>query len=764
MMFATATDLGAFFSAAACALTLGCSVDSRKPLATDGLPNPSEGELQTGGVLDAAPDAAGGGAEDMQALLPLDDTTAQLSVGRECEAEARDCSDSGEPRFCDPGGRWQIDVPCDLDNPACFEGGCFLCAPGALRCNEAGVPETCSPEGTSWQPGSPCGGESPVCVPETGVCGQCSAGSRRACVEEAGNCASGQQLCQDDSRWGPCDIQPQLADSCVPGDDASCDGQPNGGCACTVDVACGHEEEIGICRRGSSACSNAVLGTCQGAINPAERDCTSPFDNDCDGVPDSTLDATCECQPNAVEECDEHVGLDGVGICRAGTRTCVTAAGGVASRWGACQGATAPRARDCRSNLDNDCNGRPDNALDTSCICVPNTQRDCGADPSSFGCARGTQTCEALDGGSRSNWGQCRFAPVTEGTTCDDANVLTVSDHCEQGRCEGRPWGDLATGNGGVCVIRSGGVPYCWSSIGATRTSMPQRVTLPEAARSLSVGARQACAVGDSGALRCWGSNDAGQLGTGNLVSAPPSAPASVSGITSARLSVAGAEGTAALDSSGTPRFWGGLPAAIFLSTNPSFRPLSPVPVNGVGGAIMLALGARHACSLLPDNQVYCWGQNEFLQRGGGEQTSTASGTIVPNVTDAIFVEAGSTSTCVVRVTGQVRCWGSLGCPNAGCAPADVPQLPNARQVSIGGGTACALRADGSVVCWGQVAPPQGGMVQQVTVPVAMAGLNDIVLLGASDELDGHCALRSDGEVLCWTPSLPVQAVMGLPD
>lgn len=527
-----------------------------------------------------------------------------------------------------------------------------------------------------------------------GVEDACSPGSARACMAALGNCASGRQDCDADGAWGPCSIAPQRADSCVPGDDASCDGTPNGGCACSADVSCGPELEVGICRRGLSTCSAGVLGVCLGATYPSTRDCSSPEDNDCDGVADNTIDA--------------------------------------------------------------------------SCRCAPGSQTDCGPSPDSFGCARGTQTCELASGGTESRFGQCTFTPVADGTSCDDLDLLTLQDACQQGRCAGTALGRLAVGNAGVCAIRSGGAAFCWEGIGieATRGSAPVRIALPGPARSVGVGARQACAVLESGELWCWGSNDAGQLGTGDLVAAPPSEPSQVASLPSARMVVPGAEGTAALDASGNALLWGGLPSTVYLSTDATFRSLVPVPIDGVSGASMLALGARHACALLGTGAVYCWGQNEFLQLGSGEQVAQPSARVVPGLGDAVFIAAGNTATCVVRESGEVTCWGNLGCSSAAAAcvaPVTVPNLDDARQVSVGNNTACALRATGSVVCWGVVASAAGG-TQTVVTPVAIAGISDAVALAATDEVHGgQCALLANDDIVCWSADIALGAVAPLP-
>lgn len=736
----------------------------------------SEGEGESPSLEDVESDAGDrpqpanseGGDVPTSSESSLPAATAPVAV---CLPGARRCSADGNPQYCDVNGGWQSDAPCPLERASCVDGACVLCSPGSRRCGETGIPEACALDGSAWLAGESCSGDNPFCVPQTGQCGQCSPGDVRPCVEALGNCAAGEQQCTADARWGICSIAPQATDACSPGDDANCDGTPNGGCRCMADVPCGPVGEIGLCRLGVSACVNGVPGACQGAVLPALRDCASPFDNDCDGIRDDTLDANCECRVGDVEECEVHPGQDGQGICRAGTRSCVASVGNLATRW-VCQGAVGPRARDCRSALDNDCNGVADNTLDDTCQCAPGTQRSCGAQPGSFGCAEGTQTCEVANGGAQSRWGACRFTPVENGSTCDNGDALTLSESCQNGSCRGLAWGTLAVGSGGFCAIRSGGTVWCWDGAGFSGIlDAPERVSLPGPARSVSVGARQACAVLEDGVPLCWGSNDAGQLGTGNLDAVPLSSPARIQDLSSSRMVVAGAEGTTALDGAGSIFVWGAVPNAIFSSLAPGrFTSLVPVQTTTLSSAVMLALGARHACVLLPSGDVSCWGQNEFLQRGSGERSTFVTLSPVIGVNDAVLIDAGHASTCVVRETGNVSCWGvhGSGCAGGPCGtePTNVPSLIDARQVSVAFGTVCALRVAGSVVCWGQIdLPPTGGGFEDVTQPVAVPNLNDAVLLAATDEVSSdHCALRRSGGIVCWDATLDLNPVTTLPD
>jgi len=375
--------------------------------------------------------------------------------------------------------------------------GCSVCEPGLTRCSGPAAIERCDEAGSAWVPSATCAGATPACVPETGVCGACSEGDVRTCVGALGNCAAGTQRCGADLRWSLCSIQPTV-DSCTPGDDADCDGTPNNppeGCNCSADVACGISD-VGNCQLGTSRCTAGRLGACVGSVTPAARDCRSTADNDCDGLADNQLDTVCQCIPASIETCDVHAGLDGIGICRAGTRTCVASAGSLSSAWGACVGSVGPAARNCAAPADNDCNGvidRDENACAPPAVTVTIESRgnatfgvvsssppglDCSAPPCRGSFPVGTQvTLESQTvtqfrhgfsgwGGPCSGLDECSFiasANVTVTAAFDPANLAFVTSATTTGNLGGREGGD-ALCNSLAAAAGQPGEYFAWLS------------------------------------------------------------------------------------------------------------------------------------------------------------------------------------------------------------------------------------------------------------------------------------------------------------
>jgi len=236
---------------------------------------------------------------------------------------------------------------------------------------------------------------------------------------------------------------------------------------------------------GNGAGGGSGAGSACAPTGP--RDCSSPLDNDCDGRPDNTLDDVCACAPASSEPCEAHPGLDGRGPCQAGSRACVLGEASSTSTWGPCEGsvgpaeqdscavagddancdgtnnggcpciegetrpcgpaadvgiclrgsqtcedgrfgecagAVFPAARSCASSDDNDCDGLPDDSVDSVCTCEIGASQACGAHPGRDGngqCRAGSQTCEGGADDATSGFGACAGSVGPElQDTCDE--------------------------------------------------------------------------------------------------------------------------------------------------------------------------------------------------------------------------------------------------------------------------------------------------------------------------------------------------------
>ena len=152
-----------------------------------------------------------------------------------------------------------------------------------------------------------------------------------------------------------------------------------------------------------------------------------------------------------------------------------------------------------------------------------------------------------------------------------------------------------------------------------------------------------------------------------------------------------------------------------------------------------IALGSNHACAIIYNGSLYCWGEDNLGQLGdggtlySGNYSSTPVEVSLPNGRTAISVGAGEHHTCAVLDNASVYCWGygtfgrlGNGKTSASSTPVSV-SLPSGRtgsMVSVGWSHSCAILDDGSIYCWGYNGDGQfgDGTTSGSSTPVRRAG------------------------------------------
>lgn len=303
----------------------------------------------------------------------------------------------------------------------------------------------------------------------------------------------------------------------------------------------------------------------------------------------------------------------------------------------------------------------------------------------------------------------------------------------------------------------------------------PVAVTTRKAIK-IGAGDGAACAVMDNGTVRCWGRNDVGERGT------PPSSddaatPVEVPGVTDAVDIVMGGDNGSSGDiacviekdrsascwggkqmiptqpltdiaslalgggtgyivkSDGTVWGWGSTAYNALAdgteSTGPD-KPLAQIP--GVTNAKQIAAGQNHACALLGDGTITCWGYPNKHQL----PTSIAG---IEGAT-AVYAMSQRDRTCAVVKDGTV-CW------NDDLAPKTVPELTNITKIA-GRNHSCALDALGVVWCWGDANDVgQLGTNGPASVPAVVQRLGrQVVDIAVGNAFT--CAVYDNGEAGCW--------------
>jgi alpha-tubulin suppressor-like RCC1 family protein len=208
---------------------------------------------------------------------------------------------------------------------------------------------------------------------------------------------------------------------------------------------------------------------------------------------------------------------------------------------------------------------------------------------------------------------------------------------------------------------------------------------------------------------------------------------------------------------------WGGNPEG-GLGDNSTVGSSLPVEVSGLTDAANVSAGANFTCALLMGGQVSCWGDNAAGELGAA---SAGSESLVPvkvsGITHAAQLAAGYYNTCAVLTTAVVDCWGSgqdgdLGDGSTGnsAAPIQVPGIDDAKQASVGFAHSCVLFTTGGADCWGANAAGQLGDGQPGNGQSSdyAASPQAVQGLSAATEIAAGgaetCALLAGGQVDCW--------------
>jgi alpha-tubulin suppressor-like RCC1 family protein len=168
--------------------------------------------------------------------------------------------------------------------------------------------------------------------------------------------------------------------------------------------------------------------------------------------------------------------------------------------------------------------------------------------------------------------------------------------------------------------------------------------------------------------------------------------------------------------------------------------------------------GGRHACAILANRTIGCWGQNTSGQLGAGSGPSNTPRIVDPiSDADPIGISAGASHTCAVFADGTIECWGENADGQLGdgtftrrTRPVRAVGISNARTVEVGADVSCAILGDFSVKCWGNNSAGSlgDGTTVDRSTPVVVSGI-DL----ATDLTVGTfhaCAVLADKTAQCW--------------
>ncbi|MFH1434552.1 MAG: DUF4215 domain-containing protein [Pseudomonadota bacterium] len=756
--------------------TEGDTADADEP---DAEPLCGNGELDGDEECDDGNDVSGDGC---------DDCTWSCRDNGDCKDEdacnGRE-SCNMEDHLCEPGEPEEDGFVCkEGPRSICLDGDCLesRCGDGFV---DSGGDESCEPPGEDdckdnckWKcegavdcpdDGDVCNGEefcdlilhecSRHSVPRDGtVCGE---DPRQICVD--GDCRPG--------ACGDLFIDFEGGEECEDGDDVNGDGCDEDctfschevddcidGLVCTEDFChpdlhrCAHEirTDSRVCRESTGLC------------DPEER---------CDGVnaecpDDAFISAAEECRDSA-GECDAPERCPGDGPDCPGDAFYIPG---------------YPCTDEGVECTDDVCDGMG------GCI-HPLSEDACRIDAVCYldGDDNPENTCQKCDSASD----QHGWTDKRSGDRCDDGKYCTGNDECQNdGSCRG-PLIQLqlydalqvAAGRDFSCALVAVGGSgarrvKCWgdNTLGqlgngtTIASSAPVDVAdLPSGLQAVAAGARHACALLETGGVKCWGSNVNGQLGNGTSVLFS-TRPVNVIGLSSGVRQIdSHNQHTCALLGGGV-RCWGGNGYGQCGDGTADTPKRIPVDVTGLPENVdEVSSGGYHTCVHGAEGAVHCWGDNEFGQVGDGTvDTPVLDPVFVDHLGATVSVSAGGNYTCA-RIGdggGEVKCWGRNDVGQCGDNTTDTPRLVpvhvvkstgavliGVESLNTGGGHSCVVTTDGLVYCWGYNDDGQCGTGDTVTpqpAAIQAGGLGGRAIEAAPSIYNHTCVLNAAGAVFCW--------------
>ncbi|MFH1728549.1 MAG: PKD domain-containing protein [Pseudomonadota bacterium] len=252
------------------------------------------------------------------------------------------------------------------------------------------------------------------------------------------------------------------------------------------------------------------------------------------------------------------------------------------------------------------------------------------------------------------------------------------------------------------------------AEVGSQSTTVEMKVLLSE---PIETGYYHSCALLENGSVKCWGSNEYGQLGTGD--NEDRNIPTQVQGI------------------------------------------------DGISKiAVDIAVGQYHSCAVLLGGNINCWGQNIQKQLGDGSSTNSNIPVEIDElvIDNALTVDAGQVHTCALLEEGTIKCWGNgyngklgNGLTPSSSDPVNVIDIENAYHISLGSGHTCAMieanSGESNLRCWGLNSSGELGndgaqYSSQSLSPIEVLTISDAKFLDAG--LSHTCAIVNDNSIKCW--------------
>ena len=317
----------------------------------------------------------------------------------------------------------------------------------------------------------------------------------------------------------------------------------------------------------------------------------------------------------------------------------------------------------------------------------------------------------------------------------------------------------ISLGGDHSCALLTTGVLKCWGANGNGQLGLGNTndygdtasevgkglpaVNVNKTVKHISAGYNHTCAIRSDNTTVCWGNNSMGELGIGNTNSIGDGNNEMGNKLVAVNLGTSyatklsgGLEFTCAILATGQVKCWGdntyGQLGVSGNHGNESGTMGTKLPAIDFGSgrtAKAISTGRQHACAILDNSTVKCWGANTYGQLGTGDTSSVVYPVIATNpVVDlgtgrtAKAIAVGAFHTCAILDNGTLKCWGynvmgQLGTDSTNNLGDGSGELGDALlPINLGAGRTalaiaaskrgdrdytCAVLDNGNAKCWG---------------------------------------------------------------
>ena len=301
-------------------------------------------------------------------------------------------------------------------------------------------------------------------------------------------------------------------------------------------------------------------------------------------------------------------------------------------------------------------------------------------------------------------------------------------------------------------------------------------------ATDITTGYDFACAVLNNTQIKCWGENGYYQLSNGDTSDRGDGpnemgdnlpyvrTQASTNPVTGFVKVDAGHRSACALTFEGAVYCWGYNDNYLISSASWTMGSAT-LQTQLSRPAIDIAVGDYHACVILDNHQVQCWGRNSEGQLGTGNKTTPNQNTAqkerpyvdLGSDVGALDIMAGGSYTCAILTTEGTVCWGEGanyrhgrnstndfssmgdGLGNGTGSPYDTIAKPNRSSLATNSQGTCIVDEWSEVQCWGHNYIAGTTTAAPITINAGGHVRSVAVADGPS-----ACAIRIDGSLVCW--------------